>query len=437
MQKVEMAEKVEIRSFGFFSLVSCVYLATFNDNAFRQSVILLAYAQYSKDVAISVASASTAAMLLPYAFFSLLAGQFSDKYAKHNVFRIWKMIEIPLVLIGLFGLLGAREVEVNQIILIMVMLFGLGLQTSFLAPSRMGILPEILEEKNLSAGNGFVETGSSLGILSGTIVAGFIVQGLFFGESFGEYSSVARNLALLIMPVAAVVGAILSFFIPKVRRANPEGPIWSGLAPMTLINNLKKMAESVWLLKCAAGLCIFWAVSTFYMLNIPLYAQNLLGYSAEQTASGTTILLSMVSIGIGLGSAVAGFASRGKINLSLIRIGSYLWIVAGLFLGAIYLAGTSSASSEWMVRALVLLGGFSGGFYLVPLNSYVEARSPAKYRSSFIGTINVLTVLSMIGAAGVHPLLAIHVLDSGMTFWAISLLLIIPLFWAQPKQTTK
>ncbi len=145
----------------------------------------------------------------------------------------------------------------------------------------------------------------------------------------------------------------------------------------------------------------------------------------------------MVSIGIGLGSAVAGFASRGKINLSLIRIGSYLWIVAGLFLGAIYLAGTSSASSEWMVRALVLLGGFSGGFYLVPLNSYVEARSPAKYRSSFIGTINVLTVLSMIGAAGVHPLLAIHVLDSGMTFWAISLLLIIPLFWAQPKQTTK
>jgi MFS family permease len=424
--------KFRIKSLSFYSIVACQFLAAFNDNGFRQAVILLAYARYANDVAVSIAGASTAAMLLPFAFFSIFAGQCSDRFPKYKVLRFAKLIEIPLVGIGLWGLLGAEVLDVSIIVLLILMLFGLGLQTAFLGPARMGILPEILEEKDLPEANGILELGNYTGILSGTMVAGFIVQGLFFPDTFGEWKDVARVGALCVLPAAAILGAIASFWVPKVPAANPEGKLLTAFRPQQFYVNLKIMSQYPWLLKCTVGLCIFWSVCTFYMLNIPIYAQELLGFDGKDTAAGTTILLTMLSIGSGVGCIFAGIAAKKTIRLDFLNTASSMWIIAGLGLGSLGFVDLTPSVMIWAIGFFILLAGFSAGFFVVPLSAYIEAKSPTKELASFIGTNNVVTTFAMIAAAGLHPFIVANLGGASLGFILISSVVVIPFFWKKP-----
>ena len=372
--------KHSTKSLGFRAVVLTQFLTTFNDNAFRMTIILLAFWRSPKS-GDAIASAATILFLLPYALLSLLAGVLSDRYSKRSVFVVWKFLEIPMVLIGTIGLAFAGPEHGNwPMLMLLIMLTGLGVQTAFLAPARYGILPEILEDRELAHGNGDLELGSYFGILAGTISAGLIVKGV--RDPTGYWWT------LTIMPAVALLGAACSLLVPKVRAANRQEPIIEGILPRKFFHNWRRLAEHKGLVPTVYGLTLFWGISTLYLLNTVSFGVDYLGYT--QNPESNAPLLAAISVGIGLGSWMAGRISIGSIELGLLPIGVATWCVASLCL---LTADSAATTCFWLVFA-----GAGAGLFVVPLNAYLEKYSPPEERASCIATSNIVTVVGMIVA---------------------------------------
>lgn len=375
---------------GYRCVVLAQFLTAFNDNAFRNSIVLLTFSQFSSSSAFAVSSLSTVLFLLPYAILSLLAGKLSDRYSKKGVFVAWKGAEIPMVLIGLAGLwFVSGETTVWPLALVLAMLTLLGLQTAFLAPARYGILPEILSDENLSPGNGYLELGTYWGSLSGTISAAFVVQGILHPQTHGW--------ALAIMPIAAVSGFFASLFIPQTPPANPSANYLEGLNPKTFLTNWRILRSHDRLVEAVFGLTLFWAMATLFLLNAANFGSSYLGY-VEPTQ--TNRLIVAISLGIGIGSWLGGWISRGMIQIGQSAMAAAVWGLAALGLTMTGLFGQVAPGVEyfWPVAILLVIAGCAAGVFVVPLNAYVEKHSPLEVRASCIATSNIVTVIGMISA---------------------------------------
>lgn len=106
---------------------------------------------------------------IPFFLFSATAGQLADKYDKANMIRIIKLAEIGMMM------LGAVAFFRYNITLAMFTLFLMGVHSAFFGPLKYAILPEHLNRDELIGGNAFIEAGTFLAILIGTMLAGFIV----------------------------------------------------------------------------------------------------------------------------------------------------------------------------------------------------------------------------------------------------------------------
>ena len=134
-----------------------------------------------------------------------------------------------------------------------------------------------------------------------------------------------------------------------------------------------------------------------------------------------TILLSLFSLGIGVGSLLCERLSRNKVEIGLVPFGSIGLTVFGIDL---FFAKSSMATGEimnaveffwsagsWRVMIDLALIGLFGGFYIVPLYALVQQRSEPSHRSRIIAANNILNALFMV----VSALLVILLLKTGLS----------------------
>jgi hypothetical protein len=100
----------------------------------------------------------------------------------------------------------------------------------------------------------------------------------------------------------------------------------------------------------------------------------------------------VVALGVGLGSPLAGFLSRGKVELGLVPLGAFGMIVFCL------IAGIFIHRMPVLISCLMLLG-FCSGFYIVPLYTLLQYRAPKGSKGASIASSNVLNVTGAIIAS--------------------------------------
>ena len=141
----------------FLPLFLTQYLGAFNDNIFKNAlVILITYAtaaELGADPALLV-TAAAGIFILPFFLFSALAGQLADKYSKPRLIRILKMTEFMLMALAAFGFYW------GNIYFLMFVLFLMGTQSSFFGPLKYSIIPELVSKDNLIGANGLVEAAT-------------------------------------------------------------------------------------------------------------------------------------------------------------------------------------------------------------------------------------------------------------------------------------
>ena len=371
-------------------------LGALNDNLFKQSLILaiLYKLNIEGDRGIWV-NLCALLFIVPFFLFSALAGQFGEKYAKDRLIRLIKLGEIAIMIVAAIGF------AFDHLVLMLIALFAMGTHSALFGPVKYSILPQTLREEELVGGNGLVEMGTFLSILAGTIGAGIML-------SSSNYTVIVS----VVIIVVAVLGYVASRAIPSAPADTPQlrlnwnifSESWATLRMG--LNQTPAVSRSV------VGNSWFWFVGAIYLTQIPAYAKDWL-YGDETVV---TLILTVFSVGIALGSLLCEKLSGRKVEIGLVPFGSFGLTVFGLLLWwhsgqmpqniqANDWLGVLGFSQAWWVLFDILGLGVFGGFYIVPLYALIQSRTSESERARVIAANNILNALFMVVSALVTILL--------------------------------
>ena len=389
-------------------------LGAFNDNIFKQSLILVILFKISAGADKALLINLCAQMfILPLFLFSALGGQFGEKFAKDALIRKIKFAEIVIMLVGAAGVL------LGNLPLMLAVLFAMGTQSALFGPVKYSILPQHLEEQELVGGNALVEMGTFLAILAGTIGAGIIMAS-------SDYAHIVAACVVLV----AVCGYLASRAIPAASAAMPELKLdWNILRQSWLIMKLG-LGQRPAVSRSLVGNSWFWFLGAVYLTQIPAYAKEWL-YGDE---SVVTLILTVFSVGIALGSMLCERMSGHKVEIGLVPFGSIGLTLFGILLwwfsGGFPQAATAhdwltvlSFEQAWYVLGSILGIGLFGGFYIVPLYALIQSRTAEHERARVIAANNILNALFMVMSAIVSIVfLSVAELSIPQLFLTISLM---------------
>lgn len=375
-------------------------LGAFNDNVYKNAMVaLIAFT----GIAASADSAAQSTILInlaaglfimPFFLFSAIAGNVADKYEKSFLIRRIKIIEVFIMLIGVVGFAS------GNLPLQFLVLFLMGVQSTFFGPIKYGILPQHLSLRELVGGNGLVELGTFLAILLGTIAG---TQGIVLAANGNTWP-----ISILIVAVA-IAGYLSSRSIPHSAPNDPDLEITKHWLRdnVTLVKYTYKNRV---IFQSILGISWFWFMGASYLAQFPVFASDVLG--AGQGAAGGnlfTVLLALFSIGIGVGSALCERLSNGRVELGLVPLGAFGLTIFG---ACLYFAtpaeplGVGLTIKEFLSlsngRSIVysVLGiGLFGGFYIVPLYAVIQVRSRPDRLARAIACNNILNAVFMVTSA--------------------------------------
>ncbi|MBC3413053.1 MFS transporter [Pseudomonas sp. SWRI51] len=365
-------------------------LGAFNDNLFKQSLILAILYKLSLEGDRSIwVNLCALLFILPFFLFSALAGQFGEKFAKDRLIRVIKLAEIAIMAIGGAGFLTGHPV------LMLVALFAMGTHSALFGPVKYSILPQALREEELVGGNGLVEMGTFLAILAGTIGAGVMM-------SSASYAMVVAGGVV----GTAVLGYLASRWIPRAAAVAPQMKLDWNIFTQSWATLRLGLGQTPAVSRSIVGNSWFWFVGAIYLTQIPAYAKDWL--HGDETV--VTLVLTLFSVGIAVGSLLCERLSGRKVEIGLVPFGSFGLTLFGLLwwwhsgdvptteVAHDWLALLGMSQAWWIMLSIVGLGVF-GGFYIVPLYALIQARTAEHERARVIAANNILNALFMVVSA--------------------------------------
>lgn len=366
-----MQKSTNTRSFK--ALMVTQFLGAFNDNVYKIIISLLAIKLLpSAQAQTKFVSLIGALFIIPFILLSPYAGYLADKYRKRSIIVGTKILELIIMILGLFALAS------GSIPFICFTLFLMATQSAFFGPAKYGIMPELLDERDLSRGNGYLSMWTFLAIILGTALGGKLVS--MMGDHI-EMSS-------LILIALSCVGLVASLFIRKGDAPTKSEPFELNIFKSIFVH-LRAIKQNSALFLTMIALAYFWFLGAVAQMNVLLYGKNILHLGDTQTS----LLIVATAVGIGVGSVLAGRLSEGKIEFGLVPLGSLGITVCAILLGVGHVGHLGA------LFQLFLLGLFSG-FYVVPLSSFFQQNSPQDCRGKFIAVLNICNAFMMLlGAA--------------------------------------
>lgn len=374
----------------FLPLFVTQFLGAFNDNAFKNAlVILITYKMTTTSASPQIVVTFAAGIfILPFFLFSALAGELADKLEKSRLITIIKFFEILIMLSAAVGF------YMHSITLLMTTLFTLGMQATFFGPLKYSILPDHLHEDELIAGNGLIEAGTFLAILIGTIFGGILIL-----MHYGEW------IISVCIILIAVIGWFTSFYIPVAKSDNPGLKIHFNIFKKTYeLIQYSSTKKDIFL--SILGISWFWLVGATFLAEFPVFAKE----SLHAEGSVVTFFLTLFSIGLGVGSLLCNKLLKGKVQATYVPLGA---LGITLFTVDLYLASNHAIHSlvtthyltlseflhrlmGWRITLDLLLIAICGGIYTVPLYALLQQRSEKAHRARVIASNNVVNALFMV-----------------------------------------
>lgn len=388
-----------IRTRRFLPLFVTQLLGAFNDNLFKNAMVLfVVYSVYNSEAAEARFSAMASLIFVaPFFLFSALAGQLADMRDKARIIRVIKACEIAIMLVGGLGLAMAWKgiaLHAVAIPLLLLAVFAMGVHSTFFGPIKYAILPQHLEDEEVLAGTGLVEAGTYIAVLAGTIVAGWI----------------SVDAAAIGVIAVAVIGYIAGRSVPAAPPMGVIEPIDYHLlrAPVSLVRATMQ-DKRVYLAVCSIS--VFWAIGTILFIQFPPLAKNIL-MATKEVAS---LFLVIFSIGVAIGSVVINALLKGKVSA---RWSPISVVAMGLFLLGFELVcanwpphggaerymdvGTFVVQPMAIPLMLTLLGvAIAGGMFVVPLYAFLTTFVDKSQTARTIAANNIVNSGAMVVGAGV------------------------------------
>ncbi len=407
----EASQFALLRTRRFLPFFLTQFLGAFNDNLFRNALIVSITfgATVSVGNAGLLANAAQALFILPFFLFSALAGQLADKYEKSRLIRQTRLAEVLLMIAGAIAL------WMGHVPTLLAIMFLMGVLATIFGPLKYALMPQHLRHSELVGGNALVDAGTFLAILIGTIAGGLLVT---TGNSHA--SAVVESNASVAAAIVLVIVAIATWLC---SRAIPPGPptdpdLKVNFNPLTATwSVIRVAAQKRPIFLSLLGISWFWMVGALLLAQLPAYARDVLGGDK----SVYTLLLAAFSVGTGLGSLACEKLSGHKVEIGLVPLGSigitafvldlYFSHPAAVTHGALITWREFLAAGGWRTAVDCALIGVSGGLFIVPLYALILQRSAESHRARIIACNNILNAAFMVAAS----LLAVGWLSAGLT----------------------
>jgi acyl-[acyl-carrier-protein]-phospholipid O-acyltransferase / long-chain-fatty-acid--[acyl-carrier-protein] ligase len=313
---------------------------------------------------------------IPFILFSMAGGNLADRYSKRSVAIGTKVLEIGVMLFAVVAFfLRSLPLECASVFLI-------SSEAALFGPSKYGLLPELLPERQLSWGNGIIELGTFVASIAGTMAAGFLAVRYHGREEF----------AGSILLGATCLGLLTSFGISRVPAADPKKKFhWNPLGD--LIAQTRVIRADRVLTWAVLGNAYLFFLATLLQFAIIIYGHDVLRVDDAHVS----YLQAAVGIGIGIGSFAAGYLSGGKIEYGLIPLGA---VGMTVFAAILYHPGQTMTSSAVHLSLL----GFFGGFFIVPIGALIQHRPVPEQKGGVIAASNLYSFVGIFLAAGAYSL---------------------------------
>ncbi|MBF0110508.1 MAG: acyl-[ACP]--phospholipid O-acyltransferase [Magnetococcales bacterium] len=372
-------------------LFATQFLGALNDNVYKNALVMLITYRMADAAGMDariLVSLAGGLFILPFFLFSALAGQLADRSEKSRLIRWIKLAEIVIMSLGVVGFVR------NDPWMLLGILFLMGAQSAFFGPVKYAILPDHLSRDELIAGNAFVEAGTFLAILLGTIASGLVVL-----RDHGVEIIMGAIVAL------AVAGWYFSRYIPKAPAPAPtlviDAHFFRGTAAI-----LRQTSERREVFLAILGISWFWLVGATYLTQFPTFAKDIIGGNEEIVV----LFLTVFSVGIGLGSLMCNRLLKGKVSARYVPLGA---LGMALFSIDLVTASRGVVAGDTLIGVIAfldhpvhwrilldLLGmAIAAGIYIVPLYAIMQTGGAEENRSRIIAGNNIMNALFMVISA--------------------------------------
>ena len=384
----------------FYPIFWVQFLGAFNDNLFKNALVMLItfkLSHSSLDTGLLITLAA-GLFILPFFLFSSLAGQIADHYPKPILIKKIKLAEVLIMLLGGVALLS------QELVLLFFTLFLMGSQSAFFGPIKYSILPEILDKPELLKGNGLFSGSTFIAILLGTTLGGIGV--LLEGGLW---------LMSIVILVVAIAGYIFSLGVNSDFSGDStlqlEWNLFSSTQQMVKESRQHKTAFF-----SVLSISWFWFIGAVLLSQIPV----LVKYDLQANDNVVIVFLALFSVGIALGAGFIGRTMQSQAHIKwhwMMLLGMTLalllcvWSIANTnFSHLIYLQdaphGTLLTFSQFVSiwpasMSLIALGVLAvlGGAYIVPLYTLLQTHTPLTVRARMVAVNNIMNAFLMVLSA--------------------------------------
>ena len=346
---------------------------------------------------------------IPRAIFMLLGGAITDRLSPRLIMVIADLIRLVLTSLMAFIVFTGTV----QIWMLYAFGLGFGLVAGFAIPAQNSIVPMLVDEQDLPAGNSIIMGVTQLAGFIGPTIAGILIGGY-------STSSLGIGLAFALDSVSFAVSAACLWMIHTDGRhqlsgASPEKEsLWASiLAGMKYLWNDKPL-RLMFLVIMAINFLIVGPL----LVGIPVLADRRL----SEGAAAFGLLMSASAGGNLVGYLIAGSLPRasGKaMRMILIALLAAFGVVVGS-LGFI--------PSTWVDCSLLLLLGLGNGYIAIILFTWMQTRTPKE----MLGRIMSLLIFSSTGLVPISQAIsgAVSKWDLNVLFVSAGILVLLVTFWA-------
>jgi 1-acyl-sn-glycerol-3-phosphate acyltransferase len=373
------------------------FLGAANDNLFKFAfTVMVTYQIQVSWLAPKMAGLAIGALfILPFLLFSATSGQLTDKYEKTQVIRFVKWLEIAIMVLAAWGF------WMVNVPTLLACVFLMGLHSTLFGPVKFAYLPQHLNERELTGGNGMVEMGTFVAILLGQVAGGLLVAIPEVGPHYVAFGCIA----------VALLGRVTAQAIPLSPSTDPALRInWNPITETW--RNLKLARDNIVVFRSLLGISWMWFFGAVFLAQFPSFAKEVL-HGDAQVAS---LLLVVFSIGIGTGSLLCEVLSKRHVEIGLVPLGAIGMSVFAIDLyfasrglppaDNLGLAAFMAQPAHWRVMVDLALLSLFAGLYSVPMYALIQLRSQPSHRARIIAANNILNALFMIvSSVGVGALL--------------------------------
>lgn len=333
---------------------------------------------------------------LPRAAFMLFGGAIADHLSPRLVMLIANITRFFLTAIM------ALLIFTGTVQLWMIYVFGLlfGIVAGFAMPAENSIVPMLVAEQDLQAGNSLIMGATQLAGFLGPTLAGVLIgwfsdsnAGIVFAFAFDALTFVVSGITLQLIRIRQPAAP------EQVAKENVWASIRAGIAYLWTDQTLR----FIFLLMMGINFLLIGPI----MVGIPVLAN----YRLPEGATAFGLLMSSFAGGSLTGYIVSGALPRP--SAARIR-----WVMVGLFASfGVVIGALGYIPFTWLDCALLFALGLGNGYVAVMIITWIQTRTPKE----MLGRMMSLLMLCSTGLMPISQAVA-----GVLSKWNLTLLFVLP-----------